>query len=166
VVSKLAHPAYQPLNKVPTTAKAAIDWSTRGVHDICIDTGVAISIFHYGCLEVNVPSTKINVTDAVRPSGIGSNQTKGWVKLRLHLITDTQALVQIYHIFHVVTNSGTKIIMGNDILATEGACIDLASGRLTFPKKPGLISIQSWKEHSRGEPMQPQFNGKPGGPHV
>jgi hypothetical protein len=63
-------------------------------------------------------------------------------------VADTDILVPIDCVFHVVAGMSTKIIIGNDVLASEGAYIDLGSGRVTFPNRPGSIFIESWKRQT------------------
>jgi hypothetical protein len=75
--------------------------------------------------------------------GVGSNQTHGWSHADKHFVNTDKQLTTISGAFHVVTSLATNIIIGNDILAEEGAIIDLNGGTCTFKSAKGTVPITS-----------------------
>lgn len=128
-------------DKVPIFAMAKIGTKEGKAHEVCIDTGSAISLMDSQYLKKNFPSIKVNPSSTIMLKGVGSNQTHGWINADLHFVNDTKELSSITGAFHVVTSLSTKIIIGNDILIEEGAMIDLKASTCTFQTCKGTIPI-------------------------
>ena len=148
---------------------AKIGEKTGSAHEVCIDTGSAISLIDSQYLKKNFPHIKVNPASTIMLKGVGSKQTHGWINADLHFINDAKELTSITGAFHVVTSLTTKIIVGNDILAEEGALIDLKNCTVVFKTSPGTIPIISMRtkapSSSTVQPsarLQQVFSIKPG----
>jgi hypothetical protein len=79
-------------------------------------------------LRKKFPGIKVNPSSTIMLKGIGNNQTHGWVNADILFVNNDKAYTSVTGAFHVVTSLATKIVVGNDILAEEGAIIDLKQG--------------------------------------
>ncbi|GHJ85169.1 hypothetical protein NliqN6_1571 [Naganishia liquefaciens] len=146
---------------------AKIGSQEGAAHEVCIDTGSAISLMDSQYLKKNFPDIKVNPASTIMLKGVGSNQTHGWINADIHFINDCKEYTSIPGAFHVVTSLTTKIIIGNDILAEEGALIDLKTCSCSFKSAKGNIPIVSIKSTvpPPGQPaarLQNVFTIKPG----
>ncbi|GHJ84923.1 hypothetical protein NliqN6_1325 [Naganishia liquefaciens] len=130
-------------DKVPTFAMAKIGRQEGSAHEVCIDTGSAISLMDSQYLRKNFPDIKVHPASTIMLRGVGSNQTHGWLNADIHFVNDKNGYTSITGAFHVVTSLTTKIIIGNDILAEEGALIDLKACTCSFKSVKGNIPIVS-----------------------
>ncbi|KAJ9102233.1 hypothetical protein QFC20_005062 [Naganishia adeliensis] len=80
--------------------------------------------------------------------GVGNNQTHGWIAVDMHFVNEEGSMTSIKGAFHVVTALSTKITLGNDVLAEEGALIDLKEGICSFKTSKGTVAITSNKPKS------------------
>jgi hypothetical protein len=135
-------------DKVPTFAMARIGSKEGSFHEVCIDTGSAISLIDSQYLRKNFPQIRVNAASTIMLKGVGNNQTHGWIKADMHFANREGSLTSISSAFHVVTSLATKIIIGNDVLAEEGAVIDLKEGTCSFKTSAGTVSITSLKPKS------------------
>ncbi|KAJ9092838.1 hypothetical protein QFC20_007266 [Naganishia adeliensis] len=130
-------------DKVPTFAMAKIGNKEGVAHEVCIDTGSAISLIDSLYLKRNFSSIKVNPSSTIMLKGVGNNQTHGWVNADIHFVNKEKDYTSITGAFHVVTSLAKKIIIGNDLLAEEGALIDLKEGTCSFKSSGGTIPIIS-----------------------
>jgi hypothetical protein len=143
IQSKDNHLQNRHSDKVPTFAMAKIGNKEGNAHQVCIDTGSAISLIDAQYLRKNFPNIKVNPSSTIMLRGVGNNQTHGWYHADIHFINTDKQLTTISGAFHVVTSLATKIIIGNDVLAEEGATIDLNGGNCTFKSAKGIVPITS-----------------------
>jgi hypothetical protein len=118
-------------------------------------------------LRKNFPQIKVNESSTIMLRGVGNNQTHGWMNAEVHFVNDKKEYTSITGVFHVVTSLATKIIVGNDVLAEEGAVIDLKAGTCTFKSSKGSIPITSLKPKvdmsvPPSARLQAVYNIKPG----
>ncbi|MBC9706352.1 MAG: hypothetical protein H9W81_15545 [Enterococcus sp.] len=156
------------IDKLPTYAQARFDTLTGTLHDVCLDTGSAISVIDSAYVNKFLPHLQVQPANTIRLSGIGSNVTQGIIDTMVHFPNKEGKLTSIHVVFHVATSLSTKIIIGNDALVTEGAKLDLDLGIATFKTLKGSIIIQSRKTPAQLEPIIPAarttqvFTVKPG----
>jgi hypothetical protein len=154
-------------DKVPTFAIAHIDRKEGATHEVCIDTGSAISLIDSQYLRKHFPGINVNSASTIMLKGVGNNQTHGWICADIHFVNQDKEHTSITGVFHVVTSLSTKIIIGNDVLAEEGALIDLKEGTCSFKSAKGVVPITSLKPKGplTAEPsarLQQVFTIKPG----
>ncbi|KAJ9090848.1 hypothetical protein QFC20_007809 [Naganishia adeliensis] len=142
-------------DKVPTFAVARIGNKEGTAHEVCIDTGSAISLIDSQYLKKNFPTVKINAASTIVLKGVGNNHTHGWINADIHFINEEQGHTSIIGVFHVVASLATKIIIGNDILAEEGAIIDLKQGTCSFRSSPGVVKVISLRPKTNTVPHTP-----------
>lgn len=138
-------PQHRHSDKVPTFAMAKLGTKDGAAHEVCIDTGSAISLIDSHYLRKHFPGIKVNSASTIMLKGVGNNQTHGWVNADIHFVNTEESHTSITGVFHVVTSLSTKIIIGNDVLAEEGAVIDLEEGTCSFKSSEGVIPIISIK---------------------
>ncbi|KAJ9110852.1 hypothetical protein QFC19_001361 [Naganishia cerealis] len=112
-------------DKVPAYALARLDSKEGPTHEVCIDTGSAISLIDSHYLKKNLPGIQVHAASTIMLKGVGNNQTHGWIYADIHFLNQEKGHTSIVGAFLVVTSLATKIIIGNDILAEEGAVINL-----------------------------------------
>lgn len=143
-------------DKVPTFALARIGQENGTKHQVCIDTGSAISLIDSFYLKKHFPNLKVNAASTIMLKGVGNNQTHGWVNASIYFENTEKGNTCIIGAFHVVTSLATKIILGNDILAEEGASIDLSNGTCSFKHASGIVPITSTKPENVRYPGSPE----------
>ncbi|KAJ9091655.1 hypothetical protein QFC21_007130 [Naganishia friedmannii] len=134
---------YRHTDKVPTFALAKIGNKNGTSHEVCIDTGSAISLIDSSYLRRHFPSIKVQSASTIMLKGVGNNQTHGWIHADIHFINLNKGLTSVKGAFHVVTSLATKIIIGNDILAEEGVVINMKEGTCSFYSGKDIVSITS-----------------------
>ncbi|KAJ9108682.1 hypothetical protein QFC21_000002 [Naganishia friedmannii] len=134
---------YRHTDKVPTFALAKIGNKDGTPHEVCIDTGSAISLIDSSYLRRHFPSIKVQSASTIMLKGVGNNQTHGWIHADIHFINQNKGLTSVQGPFHVVTSLATKIIIGNDILAEEGVVINMKEGTCSFYSGKDIVSITS-----------------------
>lgn len=75
-------------DKVPTFAMAKTGGKEGAAHEVCIDTGSAISLLDSQYLKRNFPHIKVNPASTIMLKEVGSNQTHGWMNAVLHFIKE------------------------------------------------------------------------------
>lgn len=156
------------IDKLPTYAQARLDPLTGTLHDVCLDTGSAISVIDSAYANKFLPHLQVQLSNTIRLSGIGSNTTQGFIDTMVHFPNKEGKLTSTHVVFHVATSLSTKNIIGNDALVTEGAKLDLDLGVATFKTLKGSVVIQSRKTPAQLQPIIPAarttqvFTVKPG----
>jgi hypothetical protein len=136
-------PQHRHSDKVPTFAMAKTGTKGGAAHEVCIDTESAISLIDSQYLRKHFPGIIVNTASTIMLKGVGNNQTHGLVKADIHFVNTEEGHTSITGVFHVETSLSTKIIIGNDVLAEEGALIDLKEGTCSFKSSKGVIPIIS-----------------------
>ncbi|KAG7527249.1 hypothetical protein FFLO_07123 [Filobasidium floriforme] len=129
--------------KTPVYTLVRFNAGEGALHRLCVDSGSSISLMDEDFAKTHLQNTPRHTASSFQVMGLGRTFASSWIEADIHFISKEGKPFNAPAAFFLVPNLKTKILLGNDMLETFGACIDLHAKTLKFNSYDSLIPITS-----------------------
>lgn len=128
-------------DKTPALAMGEFERPGGFSFPVCVDSGSSISVIDHDFALEYLPHVNREPCSSFELRGLGNSIVNESLTVMVHFRNMYTAKHIGLKIRFFIANNNTSVVMGNDVLATQKASIDMHNGILTFKGIPGKIHI-------------------------
>lgn len=129
-------------DKTPTYALGHFENPKGFAYPLCIDSGSSLSIIDDAFAKEYLPNAKRAFCPSFELRGLGNTIITETIDTSVHFRNlSTERYIALHVKFFVASSNATKAIIGNDVLATQKATINLHQNTLSFKGINGKVHI-------------------------
>ena len=119
-------------DKTPTHATIRFLMNPDNLHRACIDSGSSISLMDRDFQQKHLPFATVEYATSFMLEGIGERFCSSWIEVDISFVMDDKETIKYPVAFYLTKGLTTPIIIGNDFLQPQGACINLDQMAMTL----------------------------------
>ena len=112
-------------DKTPAHATIRFLMNPDNLHRACIDSGSSISLMDRDFQQRHLPFATVEYATSFMLEGIGERFCSSWIEVDISFVMDDKESVKYPVAFYLTRGLTTQVIIGNDFLQPQGACINL-----------------------------------------